>query len=406
MKEILKVDSVSKKFCRDLKKSLKYGLNDIVSEVLCKPIKDKLREDEFWALNRVSFELKRGQCIGLVGGNGAGKSTLFKIISGLIKPSSGRVTVMGSLQALIELGAGFHPLLNCKENIEINSAVLGINQKEIDYSKIIDFAELKGFEKAPLGTYSSGMKARLGFAIAMNLKPDILIVDEVLSVGDSSFRAKSRSALRELIKKNSAVIITSHNKSFVSQMASDFILLNQGEKKYQGTSSIECYEIYEKLTRNAPREEVIEVKSEQIYITDEKVITNQNNINLFFKIKTQISFQENIYHIIMVSDSNREGVGTTILESLVQTEDNETELKGIQIDIDNLLNGSYHLIYRIVGPGLVVYAEKEWVFEKSGNHAKLTTAAANVMQMNLKENNRGSINVGARFIENHEYSVN
>ena len=163
---LVKVENVSKKFCRDLKKSLWYGVKDIFGEITGRnnPM-EELRPEEFWSVNDVSFELKRGECLGLIGPNGAGKSTLLKMLNGLIKPDRGQITMRGRVGALIELGAGFNPILTGRENIYVNGAVLGFTKEEINrkLDSIIEFSELKDFIEAPVQNYSSGMKVRLGF---------------------------------------------------------------------------------------------------------------------------------------------------------------------------------------------------------------------------------------------------
>jgi lipopolysaccharide transport system ATP-binding protein len=255
---LVKVEGVSKKFCRSLKKSLWYGVCDIVGEVnpLTKhgargtecgkgsaeggsnqlvtsyaspATSDGLRPGEFWAVNDVSFELRRGECLGLIGHNGAGKTTLLKMLNGLLKPDSGRIEMSGRVGALIALGAGFNPILTGRENIYINGSVLGLSKKEIDLKieEIVDFAELGEFIDMPVQNYSSGMTVRLGFAIATTLDPDILILDEVLAVGDASFRAKCYERIGR-IQRTAAVIFVSHSMDQISQVCSKVLTLKKG----------------------------------------------------------------------------------------------------------------------------------------------------------------------------------
>jgi lipopolysaccharide transport system ATP-binding protein len=238
---LVKVDNVSKRFCRSLKRSLWYGLQDLGSEIggrrhgggsgLPQSSADvQLRLDEFWAVKDVSFELRRGECLGLIGRNGAGKTTLLRMLNGLIKPDTGKIEITGRVGAIIALGAGFNPILSGRENILINLSVLGISKLEAKarMDEIIDFAELGDFIDAPVQSYSSGMQVRLGFAVATLLQPDVLILDEVLSVGDARFRAKCNKKMSEIIG-NSATIIVSHHQAELSRICHSGIYLECGK---------------------------------------------------------------------------------------------------------------------------------------------------------------------------------
>jgi len=233
---LVKAEGVSKKFCRDLKLSLWYGLKDMANEFIGNESKGELRKKEFWAVSDVSFELRRGECLGLVGHNGAGKSTLLKILNGLIKPDKGRVRMKGRIGALIELGSGFNPLLTGRENIYINGQILGFKKKEIDkkFDQIVAFSEIGDFIDTPVQNYSSGMKVRLGFAIASQMEPDVLIIDEVLAVGDVGFRIKCFNRIFEL-SKNAAIIFVSHSMPQISRIASRLVLMQKGKITFNET---------------------------------------------------------------------------------------------------------------------------------------------------------------------------
>lgn len=233
---LISAEHVSKKFCRDLKRSLWYGVKDIAGALTgrSKSI-EGLRSGEFWSVNDISFELKRGECLGLIGPNGAGKSTLLKMLNGLIKPDKGQIRIRGRVGALIELGAGFNPILTGRENIYINGAVLGFSKEEINrkLDSIIDFSELQDFIETPVQNYSSGMKVRLGFAIAAQMEPDVLLIDEVLAVGDIGFRAKCFNAINNLMERT-AVIFVTHAMPQVSRICSDVMVLSHGKSAYKG----------------------------------------------------------------------------------------------------------------------------------------------------------------------------
>ncbi len=247
---LVDVRHVSKKFCRDLKRSLWYGIKDVFTEMNpwqrsasastanALPNENDLRAGEFWAVHDVSFQLRRGECLGLIGHNGAGKTTLLKILNGLIKPDSGSITMRGRVGALIALGAGFNPILTGRENIYINAAILGLSKKEIDaqLDTIIDFAEIREFIDAPVQTYSSGMQVRLGFAVATAMKPDVLILDEVLAVGDAAFRAKCFKRIGS-IARDCAIIFVSHDQSQMARICTAAMLMASGRSLYYGTTN-------------------------------------------------------------------------------------------------------------------------------------------------------------------------
>jgi lipopolysaccharide transport system ATP-binding protein len=242
---LVRVENVSKRFCRSLKKSLWYGLQDIGSEIIGRKYEHELRPDEFWAVKDVSFELRRGECLGLIGRNGAGKSTLLRILNGLIKPDKGRIEINGQVGGLIALGAGFNPILTGRENIYVNGSILGLSKAEIDakFEEIIEFAEIGEFIDAPVQTYSSGMNVRLGFAVAAVLiQPDVLLLDEVLAVGDMGFTIKCLNKVREITSKSS-VIFVSHNMQFISTFCSEVMVMQKGQtnlhtkKVYQGVEN-------------------------------------------------------------------------------------------------------------------------------------------------------------------------
>lgn len=230
---LINVEGVSKKFCRNLKKSLWYGMQDLGCELIGRPHGGKggLRADEFWAVKDVNFELRRGECLGLIGRNGAGKSTLLRMLNGLIKPDAGRITMRGRVGALIALGAGFNPILTGRENIYVNAAVLGLSKSYVDrkMEEIIEFSGISEFIDMPVQSYSSGMNVRLGFSVAAILiKPDILFLDEVLAVGDIGFTIKCLNAVR-VLSLNSAVVFVSHNMQYISAFCSRVMVLGKGQ---------------------------------------------------------------------------------------------------------------------------------------------------------------------------------
>jgi lipopolysaccharide transport system ATP-binding protein len=228
---LIKCESVSKKFCMDFKRSLWYGVRDVLFAFSNRDNHNHaLRKDEFWAVQDISFELRRGECLGLIGHNGAGKSTLLKILNNLLTPDVGQVTMRGRVGALIELGAGFNPILTGRENVYNNAAVLGFTKEEVDakFNAIVAFSEIGDFIDSPVQNYSSGMKVRLGFAIAAEMEPDILLIDEVLAVGDLGFVIKCLNRISELMTKT-ATIFVSHSMPMVARVSSQAMLMHKGK---------------------------------------------------------------------------------------------------------------------------------------------------------------------------------
>ncbi|MDC1505807.1 ABC transporter ATP-binding protein [Winogradskyella sp.] len=252
---LIACEGVSKKFCRDFKRSLWYGIKDVSLAFSNKGDHNRvLRKDEFWAVKDISFELRRGECIGLIGHNGAGKSTLLKILNGLLTPDVGQVTMRGRVGALIELGAGFNPILTGRENVYNNAAVLGFTKAEIDakYDAIVAFSEIGEFIESPVQNYSSGMKVRLGFAIAAEMEPDILLIDEVLAVGDLGFIIKCLNRISELMTKT-ATIFVSHSMPMVGRVSSQVLLMHKGEKQFFGSDTAQGIKEYVDLFASPER---------------------------------------------------------------------------------------------------------------------------------------------------------
>lgn len=285
-KTLVKVDNVSKKYCKSLKKSLWYGVKDIGKEIIGRKNNDdnkNLREHEFWAVDGVSFELKRGDCLGLIGENGAGKSTLLKMLNGLVKLDSGRIEMNGKVGAMIQLGAGFNPILSGRENIYINASILGFTRAEINkkLDSIINFAEIGDFIDMPVQNYSSGMTVRLGFAIASQLEPDILLIDEVLAVGDMGFVIKCLNAINKLMK-NSAVILVSHSMPHISRICNKLVVMRDGNCIYNADNVNEGIDIYFQRFKSPISDYIGSEKAELLNIElSSKLTIDQNNSDVF-----------------------------------------------------------------------------------------------------------------------------
>ncbi|OQB43466.1 MAG: Teichoic acids export ATP-binding protein TagH [Candidatus Hydrogenedentes bacterium ADurb.Bin179] len=260
MAPIVQVEHVYKKYSRNANAHLSYGMRDLYNHLLGRQPSLELRKDEFFAVNDVSFRLERGDTLALIGRNGSGKSTMLKMMNGLIKLDAGRIVMDGRVQALINLGAGFNGALSGMDNIYNSAALYGFSRKQTKsiVDEIVDFAELDEFINSPVETYSSGMKARLGFAVAVHLKPDILLIDEILAVGDAAFRNKCYARMEALKKRDVTIVFVSHTQSAVIKLCKDALWLHKGRIMAIGPSMgvVETYNGYleaeekEKLARD------------------------------------------------------------------------------------------------------------------------------------------------------------
>ncbi len=332
---VLEVNNVCKKYCRNLKRSMLYGSVDIFKDTFNIPIdSETLRKDEFWSVNDVSLNLNKGECIGIIGPNGAGKSTLLKMLNGIIKPDKGSIRYQGKMGALIEVGAGFQPILSGRENIMINGIILGLSKKEISkrFDEIVEFSGLEDFLDTPVKNYSSGMRVRLGFSIAAHLHPDILLIDEVLAVGDMSFQVKCRYKIAQMIENGTAIIFISHNMHQIANLCSTTYTMDHGKFIYNGDSNT-AIDKYKALCQgNIKTSELgnMDIKVDAVKLFDangnETDIFNTNDrvaINIDFSSQTTIS-----HPIVAVTIRNLSGNTIASIRN---------DFDGI--DFDNISNG-------------------------------------------------------------------
>lgn len=233
---MIKVQDVSVRYL------MTYDKVKSIKEYMVQMLKGKIKYEEFWALKNISFEVRTGEVFGIIGHNGAGKSTLLKVISGILKPTEGSVVVDGTVAPMLELGSGFDFDLTGRENVFLNGAILGYSEEflKAKYDEIVTFSELEQFIDVPLRNYSSGMVARLAFSIATVVKPDVLIVDEVLSVGDADFQEKSRKRMMELMGGGTTVLFVSHSLGQIREMCNRAVWVEHGEMKMIGPTEDIC----------------------------------------------------------------------------------------------------------------------------------------------------------------------
>ena len=256
--DVLRVDGVYKKFRRG---ELYGSLRDLVPAMVGRVVRgkkpdDQLDQRDFWALQNVSFDVKRGEAFAIIGGNGAGKSTLLKLLTGIMRPTQGAIRVAGRVSALIEVSAGFHPDLTGRENVYLNGAILGMRREEIRqrFDAIVAFSGLEEFIDTPVKRYSSGMFARLGFSVAAHVDPDVLLVDEVLSVGDYMFQRKCVERMNAVIAAGSTVIFVSHNLRAVANLCQRSLLLERGKVQMIGPTEEVIHTYYERGQQARPIE--------------------------------------------------------------------------------------------------------------------------------------------------------
>ena len=319
----IKVEQGSKKYCKSLKRSMLYGVQDIGRNMLgLSSRSDGLRKNEFWAVDDVSFEVRKGETLGIIGPNGAGKTTILKMLNGIFWPDKGKITLKGKVSALIEVGAGFHPALTGRENVYINAAILGMTKEEVDekFNSIVDFAGIDDFIDSPVKFYSSGMFVRLGFAVAVHCEPDILLVDEVLAVGDINFQRKCIKRMKELLLGGTTVIFISHNIRTVQDICQKAILLNHG-RVVSYSSSADVIKNYVDLTSRLLLEDTPSSIDSWALLPDKKVhVTKVVLLNTKGK-ETDTHFMRDPLHI-RIFFTAAEVVPPADFQVVIYTQDN------------------------------------------------------------------------------------
>ena len=342
---VIKVSNLSKRYRIGLKEEMHDSLASSITAFLKSPLKSfrKLKnlsdtaeegEDVFYALKNIDFEVKKGEVLGIVGMNGAGKSTLLKVLSRITEPSEGEIEIKGRVASLLEVGTGFHPDLTGRENIFLNGTILGMTKKEIieKMEEIIEFSGVRKFIDTPVKRYSSGMRVRLAFSVAANLDPEILIIDEVLAVGDYEFQNKCLGKMQDVARGGKTILFVSHNMAAVNQLCTRAILLKKGEKIADGTVQeiIEAYKANNHvgsgengLVKLIPQDELtfqlLELsfkKTGRDETTDHFEFTDEIHVQIKFKISQQLP---NYYINFTISNNNEIIVLCTTDEALSET---------------------------------------------------------------------------------------
>jgi lipopolysaccharide transport system ATP-binding protein len=335
----IRCDGVSKRFARNLKRSLYYGVADTLEDLFRWEKSDReleLRQSEFWALKDVSFELKRGDSLALMGVNGSGKTTMLKILNGLLKPDIGRVSLKGRVGALIALGAGFNPILSGRENVFINGAVLGFSRREMKdrFDEIVEFAGLAHAIDAPVMTYSSGMQVRLGFSIATSIQPEILLIDEVLAVGDFNFRTRCYERLGKIMS-GTTIIFVSHSIPQITRVCNCGLLLEKGKMVKEGTMEDVLLE-YTK--RNTLESKTRVIYSGNLTLEEHEVSPNSvefgGPLNVSIKIHAEEKYENCEFCVIFLR--NEDPLCEWVSTNHNLTWDLEPGMNTVEFDIENL----------------------------------------------------------------------
>ncbi len=306
MSEIaIKVSDLSKKF--DIGKKKSSSIRDSLAIFINK---SKFSED-FWALQNLNFEIKKGESVGIIGKNGAGKSTLLKVLSRITKPTRGEIEIYGRVSSLLEVGTGFHPELTGRENIFLNGTILGMKRNEVKskFDEIVDFSGVGKFLETPVKRYSSGMYVRLAFAVAAHLEPEILIIDEVLSVGDAEFQKKCLGKMDDASKSGRTVLFVSHNMSAVEKLCSKCFLLNNGNLDFEGSSNkaISKYLNFgnnnqHQWTRKSESNSNAYFKSIKAYQENQIDITTSGSLNVTFEYQLRNDFKNLNLHLALLDN--------------------------------------------------------------------------------------------------------
>tara|TARA_B100000787_G_C16195393_1_gene300404 strand:+ start:2909 stop:4171 length:1263 start_codon:yes stop_codon:yes gene_type:complete len=349
---VLKIEDIGKKYLINHKKNENYStLRDLMaSKALsflnrlrfgknkAKDMEDGLIE-EFWANKNINLEISRGDKVGIIGRNGAGKSTLLKILSRITEPSTGKITINGTIASLLEVGTGFHPELTGRENIYLNGAIMGMSRKDIDksFNEIVSFSEVEQFLDTPVKRYSSGMYVRLAFAVAAHIDTDILIVDEVLAVGDAKFQKKSLKKMNDISESGKTLLFVSHNMGAISQLCNKIVVLNNGEVSFVGDVQ-KGIEHYLGFSKNKEKFDISKYKTDKLIIKEVLLSHEDNREDNLFDIDENILIHVT-YEVLEKIEAVRMDIilsrfGTDIFYSFI-TDDLEEDYLDLEVGVSS-----------------------------------------------------------------------
>lgn len=403
MKPILEIQNISKKFRINHETQPYLSLRDTVVNFFSSPLRRSGGAEDFWALRDVSFHVNAGETIGIVGKNGAGKSTLLKILSKITPPTSGKIISRGRIASLLEVGTGFHPELSGRENVFMNGSILGMRKNEIqkNFDAIVDFAGVEKFIDTPLKHYSSGMQLRLAFAVAAFLENEILIIDEVLAVGDAEFQKKCLGKMQDVSKSGRTVLFVSHNMSAVMELCRKAILLQQGKLELKGNTN-EVIETYIKQYQTKKSIASFGRENKEVYLSDFHVHGVSSDLNAsvfpdkdcFFTLNIVASKAiQNIHIGIGINDQMNSRVLTLYTKHL-GIKFNLTEgLNTIQCKIANLpLKPASYNLHVLIGSDYETY-------DYHADAAEMEVAVNSFYYKEIPEQSQGS------FIIKQEWST-
>lgn len=351
MKPILEIKNISKKFCIHHETQPYLSLRDSIINTIKSPFQKTLksRDEDFYALKDISFDVMPGESVGIIGKNGAGKSTLLKILSKITPPSSGKIISRGRIASLLEVGTGFHPELSGRENIFMNGSILGMQKKEIikNFDAIVDFSGVKNFIDTPLKHYSSGMQLRLAFAVAAFLENEILIIDEVLAVGDAEFQKKCMGKMEDVSKGGRTVLFVSHQMGIISQLCKNGVYLENGRvKKHDSINAIisEYLHVEDNSIFHNPQKTSSKIDFIKIFISNDK-----NEQTTSFSIDDPISIHIKLKKNIPDADYSLLFTVTNLFKTPVFSAETiiDSEYLVLKINKKFLTEGQYNISFRI-----------------------------------------------------------